>query len=82
MLNTVEETTLHLLVVLTSSGTDAYSAYSAAIGSLNSKHGGANIKVMEMLEYIKENVRNWNDEGEVADYMVKLLKKKLATSQV
>jgi citrate synthase len=62
--------------VLTSSGTDAYSAYSAAIGSLKGpKHGGANIKVMEMLEYIKENVRNWNDEGEVADYMVKLLKK-------
>ena len=43
--------------VLTSSGTDAYSAYSAAIGSLKGhRHGGANIKVMEMLEDFKTNV--------------------------
>ena len=62
--------------VLTSSGTDAYSAYAAAIGSLKGpKHGGANIKVMEMLEFIKENVSNWDDENEVADYMRKLLNK-------
>lgn len=62
--------------VLTSSGTDSYSAYAAAIGSLKGpKHGGANIKVMEMLEHIKQNVSDWNDECEVADYMTKLLNK-------
>lgn len=62
--------------VMTSSGTDAYSAYSAAIGSLKGhKHGGANIKVMEMFESIKANVKNWNSEGEVADYLTKLIKK-------
>ncbi|MFA5659168.1 MAG: citrate synthase, partial [Oscillospiraceae bacterium] len=62
--------------VLTSSGTDAYSAYAAAIGSLKGpKHGGANLKVMEMLEFIKANVEDWDDEGQVADYMIKLLNK-------
>ena len=62
--------------VLTSSGTDAYSAYSAAIGSLKGhRHGGANIKVMQMLDDFKENVRNWEDEGEVADHMIKILNK-------
>lgn len=62
--------------VLTSSGTDAYSAYSAAIGSLKGpKHGGANIKVMNMLEDFKSNVKNWEDEGQVADHMRKVLRK-------
>ncbi len=62
--------------VLTSSGTDPYSAYSAAIGSLKGpKHGGANIKVNEMFECIKENVHNWSDEGEVADFLRKILRK-------
>ncbi|MFT3951426.1 MAG: citrate/2-methylcitrate synthase [Oscillospiraceae bacterium] len=62
--------------VLTSSGTDPYSAYSAAIGSLKGpKHGGANIKVIEMLDDIKAHVCNWNNEGEVADYLVKILSK-------
>lgn len=62
--------------VLTSSGTDAYSAYSAAIGSLKGhKHGGANIKVMEMINFIRENVSNWENENELADYMRKLLNK-------
>lgn len=62
--------------VLTSSGTDPYSAYSAAIGSLKGpKHGGANIKVEEMFECVKENVQNWEDEGEVADFMRKILNK-------
>ncbi len=65
--------------VLTSSGTDAFSAYSAAIGSLKGpKHGGANIKVMEMLDFIKENVHNWENENEVADYMRKILNKEAA----
>lgn len=62
--------------VLTSSGTDAYSAYSAAIGALKGpKHGGANIKVMSMLEDFKKNVKNWEDEGQVADHMRKILRK-------
>jgi citrate synthase len=62
--------------VLTSSGTDPYAAYSAAIGSLKGpKHGGANIKVGEMFECVKENVHNWEDEGEVADFLRKILNK-------
>ena len=62
--------------VLTSSGTDAYSAYSAAIGALKGpRHGGANKKVVEMQECIKRNVKNWNDEGEVADFLRKILRK-------
>ena len=62
--------------VLTSSGTDPYSAYSAAIGSLKGpRHGGANIKVDQMQACIKENVNNWDDEGEVADFLRKILRK-------
>lgn len=62
--------------VLTSSGTDAYSAYSAAIGSLKGhRHGGANMKVMQMLEDFKKNVDNWEDEGQVADHIAKILRK-------
>ncbi len=62
--------------VLTSSGTDAYSAYSAAVGSLKgSRHGGANIKVMQMLEDFENNVKNWEDEGQVADHMRKIIRK-------
>ena len=62
--------------VLTSSGTDAYSAYAAAIGSLKGpRHGGANMKVMQMLEDFKTHVNNWEDEGQVADHMIKVLKK-------
>lgn len=62
--------------VLTSSGTDPYATYSAAIGSLKGpKHGGANIKVNDMFECIKENVSNWEDEGEVADFLRKILHK-------
>lgn len=62
--------------VLTSSGTDAYSAYAAAIGSLKGpRHGGANIKVMNMLEDFKTHVKNWEDEGQVADHMKKVLNK-------
>lgn len=56
--------------VLTSSGTDPYSAYSSAICSLKgSRHGGANIQVINMLDNFKANIKNWEDEGEVADYM-------------
>ena len=59
--------------VLTSSGTDIYSAISAAIGSLKGpRHGGANAKVMEMFSYIKKNVKDWRDEDEVAAYLNKI----------
>lgn len=62
--------------VLTSSGTDAYSAYAAAIGSLKGpRHGGANLKVSAMHECIKENVADWSDEGQVADFLTKILNK-------
>jgi citrate synthase len=62
--------------VLTSSGTDPYSAYAAAIGSLKgAKHGGANRKVSEMLKFIKNNVSDWEDEHEVYSYLKKLIRK-------
>ena len=62
--------------VLTSSGTDPYAAYSAAIGSLKGpRHGGANHKGIQMHQYIKDNVKNWDDEGEVADFLRKILRK-------
>ncbi len=62
--------------VLTSSGTDPYSTYAAAIGSLKGpRHGGANHKVIEMHEYIKANVTDWENEDELADYLRKILRK-------
>lgn len=62
--------------VLSSSGTDPYSAYAAAIGSLKGpKHGGANHKVSTMQRFIRENVKNWNDDGEVADCLRKIVRK-------
>ena len=62
--------------VLTSSGTDPYSAYSSAICSLKgARHGGANLQVINMLDNCKANIKNWNDEGEVADYMRKIIRK-------
>ncbi len=61
--------------VLTSTGTDTYSAVSGAIGSLKGpRHGGANIKVMQMLEYIKAGVRDWNDDEEISEFLCKLLR--------
>ena len=60
--------------VLSSSGSDTYSAISAAIGALKGpRHGGANIKVQEMFDCIKANVKNTGDDGEVADYLLKIL---------
>lgn len=61
---------------ITSSGTDTYSAIAAGIGSLKGpRHGGANIKVAQMVDNIKENVKDITDEGQVADYITKILKK-------
>ncbi len=62
--------------VATSSGTDTYSSIAAAIGALKGpRHGGANLKVMEMFDAIKEHVRDWTDEDEVYQFMLKLLRR-------
>ncbi len=62
--------------VVTSSGTDTYSAIAAALGSLKGpKHGGANIKVIQMFEDMKKNVSDWEDDSEVSDYLKALLAK-------
>lgn len=62
--------------VTSSTETDIYSAVTSAIGSLKGPlHGGANLKVLGMMEDIKQNVKNWKDEAEVADYLLKILKK-------
>lgn len=62
--------------VVSSSGTDTYSAVAAALGSLKGpKHGGANIKVVSMFQDLKKNVKDWEDEDEVRDYLKKLLHK-------
>lgn len=63
--------------VVTSSGTDTYSTIAAALGSLKGpRHGGANIKVVQMFEDMKEELADWNDEASVADYLARLLDKK------
>ena len=63
--------------VVTSSGTDTYSAIAASLGSLKGpKHGGANIKVMQMFDDLKEKVKDWADEDEVSSYLTDLLNKK------
>lgn len=62
--------------VVTSSGTDTYSAIAAALGSLKGpRHGGANIKVVQMFNDMKSNIKDWTDEDEVSDYLSKLLNK-------
>ena len=62
--------------VVTSSGTDTYAAIASALSSLKGpKHGGANIKVVEMMKDIKKNVKDTTDEEQVEDYLKKLLHK-------
>ena len=62
--------------VVTSSGTDTYSCMAAALASLKGpKHGGANIKVVQMFEDMKEHLRDWKDEDEVRHYLRALLNK-------
>lgn len=62
--------------VVTSSGTDTYSAMAASLGSLKGpKHGGANIKVVQMFEDMKETIKNWEDEEEISNYLLGLLRK-------
>lgn len=62
--------------VVTSSGSDTYSTMAAAMSSLKGpKHGGANIKVMEMMSNIRENVRDYGDKDEVRAYLEKIVNK-------
>jgi len=63
--------------VTSSSGTDTYSAISSAIAALKGHlHGGANLKALEMIDHIKENVKDWDDDTELGDYLLKILHKK------
>ena len=63
--------------VVTSSGTDTYSCIAAALASLKGpRHGGANIKVIQMFEDMKQVVRDWKDEDEVRSYLRALLDKR------
>ena len=64
--------------VVTSSGTDTYSAVAASIGSLKGpKHGGANLKVQDMFENIMENCPDWENESSLRDYLNDILDKKV-----
>lgn len=61
--------------VLSSTGTDIYSSIAAAIGSLKGpRHGGANHRVMMMMDDVMENVHNWEDETELENYLVKIVR--------
>jgi citrate synthase len=63
------------LHVVTSSDTDTYSALAAAVGALKGpKHGGANIRVADMIEDIKSHVKDWKDDAEVSAYLAKILR--------
>ena len=62
--------------VVSSSGTDTYSAIAAALGSLKGpKHGGANIRVCQMMADLQDNVKDWKDEAAIGEYLKKLLRK-------
>ncbi len=64
--------------VTSSTGTDTYSSIAAGIGSLKGpKHGGANIKVTDMVEHLKKNICNWEDEVEIKRYLTRLLRKEV-----
>ena len=64
--------------VVTSSGTDTYSSIAASLCSLKGpKHGGANIKVTAMFEDMKKNVKDWDDDDEIYNYLAGLLDKQL-----
>jgi citrate synthase len=62
--------------VVTSAGSDTYSVIAAALSSLKGpKHGGANIKVIQMMQDLRENVRDLDDEDEIRDYLRKIVRK-------
>ena len=68
--------------VTSSSGTDTYSSIAAGIGSLKGpKHGGANLKVCEMIDYLKDAVINWRDEEEIEACIIKILNKEVFDHQ-
>lgn len=63
--------------VVSSTGTDTYSAVASSLGSLKGpKHGGANLKVQQMFDDLKAHVKNWEDEAELEEYLTGLLDKK------
>ena len=62
--------------VVSSTGTDTYSAIAASLGSLKGpKHGGANLKVENMFADIKEHVHNWSNDEAIRDYLIKIINK-------
>jgi citrate synthase len=62
--------------VVSSSGTDTYATIAASLGSLKGpKHGGANIKMVQMFEDLKAHVSDWNDDEEIEDYLLRVLRK-------
>ena len=68
--------------VVTSSGTDTYSTIAAALGSLKGpKHGGANIKVVQMFEDMKNTLTDWHDEEQISEYLRALLNKEAFDKQ-
>ncbi|MCR5100287.1 MAG: citrate/2-methylcitrate synthase [Butyrivibrio sp.] len=68
--------------VVSSSMTDTYSVIAAALGSLKGpRHGGANIKVVNMFDDMEKNVKNWEDDDEIRDYLQKILDKKAFDKQ-
>jgi citrate synthase len=68
--------------VVTSSGTDTYSSVAASLCSLKGpKHGGANVKVVEMFDNIKANVSDWDDKEEITDYLKAILNKEVFDHQ-
>ncbi|MCR4808122.1 MAG: citrate/2-methylcitrate synthase, partial [Lachnospiraceae bacterium] len=68
--------------VVSSSGTDTYSVIAAAIGSLKGpRHGGANLKVVDMFADMQRTLKDWEDEDEIADYLRKLLHKEAFDKQ-
>ena len=63
--------------VVSSSGTDTYSAIAASIGSLKGpRHGGANLKAQGMFDDIKKSVKDWTNEDEIREYLRLILDKK------
>ena len=62
--------------VVSSTGTDTYSSIAASLGSLKGpRHGGANLKVVEMFDDLRANVTDWEDDEQIADYLHRLLDK-------
>ena len=63
--------------VITSSGTDTYSSIASSLCSLKGpRHGGANVKVVQMFEDMKKQIKDWENEDEIRDYLLRILNKK------